>query len=96
MAAAKTHIFYIKGMNNLTKHKVEETLVGVKGVVSFLIDVHTHKAVVRTLTNPGIHLQNIYTYSASFPPLFFFPLFFFFSIERVNLLHADITIIYVM
>jgi len=50
--AAKTHIFYIKGMNNLTKHKVEETLVGVKGVVSFLIDVHTHKAVVRTMTSP--------------------------------------------
>lgn len=49
---AKTHTFYIKGMTNLTKHKVEETLVSVKGVVSFLIDVHTHKAVVRTKTSP--------------------------------------------
>jgi len=52
LSAAKTHTFYIKGMNNFTKHKVEETLVSVKGVVSFLIDVHTHKAVVRTMTAP--------------------------------------------
>lgn len=51
ISAAKTHTFYIKGMNNFTKQKVEETLVGVKGVVSFLIDVHTHKAVVRTMTS---------------------------------------------
>lgn len=53
LAAAKTHTFYIKGMNNFTKHKVEESLIGVKGIVSFLIDVHTHKAVVRTMTSPG-------------------------------------------
>jgi hypothetical protein len=54
LSTAKTHTFYIKGMNNFTKHKVEETLVGVKGVVSFLIDVHTHKAIVRTMTDPGM------------------------------------------
>jgi hypothetical protein len=54
ISTAKTHTFYIKGMTNLTKHKVEETLVGVKGVISFLIDVHTHKAVVRTMTDPGM------------------------------------------
>lgn len=59
MSAAKTHVFYIKGMNNLTKHKVEESLVGVKGVVSFLIDVHTHKAVVRTLTTPDAVISAI-------------------------------------
>jgi len=52
ISTAKTHTFYIKGMNNFTKHKVEETLVGVKGVISFLIDVHTHKAIVRTMTDP--------------------------------------------
>ncbi|GAM24785.1 hypothetical protein SAMD00019534_079600, partial [Acytostelium subglobosum LB1] len=45
---AKTLIFFIKGMNTeALKKQVEECLLKTKGIISFMIDLHTYQATIR-------------------------------------------------
>jgi len=45
----KTLVFHVKGMNNESiKKQVEDALLKTKGVISFMIDLHTYQATIRT------------------------------------------------
>ncbi|KAF2076857.1 hypothetical protein CYY_001824 [Polysphondylium violaceum] len=45
----KTFLFHVKGMNNESiKKQVEDALLKTKGVISFMIDLHTYQATIRT------------------------------------------------
>jgi len=51
VGSARTYHLYIKDLtNDDLKQKIESVLLGVKGVLSFLIDTCARKAVVRTLS----------------------------------------------
>eukprot|EP01113_Clastostelium_recurvatum_P046659 TRINITY_DN8209_c0_g1_i1.p1 TRINITY_DN8209_c0_g1~~TRINITY_DN8209_c0_g1_i1.p1 ORF type:complete len:329 (-),score=52.48 TRINITY_DN8209_c0_g1_i1:83-1036(-) len=68
LSTAKTYNFYIKGLNNEScKQKVEACLLSTKGIISFLIELHSHKAVVRTINSPDVVLTALKTagFSAS-------------------------------
>lgn len=51
LQTAKVVILYIKGLTSEeARAKVEQALVSVKGVVSFMIDIYEQKATIRTMT----------------------------------------------
>jgi hypothetical protein len=49
---ARTYTIFIKGLNNeKSKAQVETALLGVKGVVSFLVDLFQQRAIIRSITS---------------------------------------------
>jgi armadillo repeat-containing protein 1 len=53
LSSAKTHIYYIPSLTNDTaRSQIESKLLQIKGVVSFLLDVKTHRATIRSLLAP--------------------------------------------
>ncbi|KAL6050123.1 hypothetical protein QOT17_020038 [Balamuthia mandrillaris] len=60
MATASTFTLHIKGLNSETrKELLEKTLVQVQGVISFLIDVYSKRAIIRTMTSVEVILAAI-------------------------------------
>jgi len=50
LSIAKTYHINIKGLSDQTKSTLEHALLGVKGVISFFLDLVSQKVVIRSLT----------------------------------------------